>query len=105
MMNSTEVEWFDNTVARIDSFYDKLNLNHQAHAIPKKLCHEAGSLTEKAIIDFVRSQITVEHDETVLSALDLLWQDHYLDRDTSGGERTYRFRYELMRKGWVINRG
>ena len=45
------------------------------------------------------------HDETVMSTLGLLRQDHYLIRNTSDGGRAYRFKYELMRRWWVINRG
>ena len=40
----------------------------------------------------------------VQRVVELLTDDNYLLRDTSSGERKYRFRYRLMRQWWKINR-
>ena len=55
--------------------------------------------------DYVRSQMTVEYDDEVLTALELLLDDNYIVRDTSTSERRYRFRYGIMRRWWHINKG
>ncbi|MHC4527147.1 MAG: hypothetical protein ACYS29_04645, partial [Planctomycetota bacterium] len=83
----------------------KLGLERMATCILKMLCHKPEYVTEKDVIDHVRSQMVVEHDETVLSTLELLLDDNYLVRDTSTGQRRYRFRYNIMRQWWQINKG
>jgi hypothetical protein len=105
MMDSPEVEWFRNAADRLNTYYAELRASHQAFCILGKLCHQEGFVGEKEIIDYLRSQMVIEHDETVLSVLELLRDDNYIVRDTSSGERRYRFRYGLMRRWWEINKG
>jgi hypothetical protein len=61
-------------------------------------------VSEQSIVDHVPSRIVVEHKRVVLDTLELLLDDNYLVRDTSTGERRYRFRYVLMRDWWRVNR-
>ncbi|MBT4087735.1 MAG: ATP-binding protein [Deltaproteobacteria bacterium] len=105
LMDSREIEWFRNTAERIETYYKKLNADQRASDILKMLSHKESFVQEKAIIDYIRSQMTVEHDSEVVSTLELLLDDNYLDRDTSTGERRYRFKYDIMRRWWKINRG
>ena len=44
-------------------------------------------------------------DLPAIESLELLQHDNYLVRDTSTGERRYRFRYGIMRRWWQINKG
>ncbi len=62
-------------------------------------------LSEKSIIDYVKSQMKLDFDREARDVLDLLWQDHYIARDASSGRRKYGFKYKLMRKWWLANRG
>jgi hypothetical protein len=105
MMDSREVEWFSNAADRIDGYYAKLKRDRLASTVLKHLSHTTDYVAEKDIVDHLRAQMTVERDEIVVDTLDLLYQDNYLVRDTSSGGRRYRFRYELMRWWWEINRG
>jgi len=105
MLDNRTIEGFVYAAERIESYYAKLGRDRMAALILKRLSHEAEYFPEKAIIDYVRSQMTVEYDDVVRSALELLWDDNYLVRDTSTGDRCYRFRYRIMRQWWKINRG
>lgn len=105
MLDSREVEWFSNAAERIDNYYARLGFNYQANLILKMLSQEEDFASEKDIIHHIRQQMTVEYDEVVLSTLELLLDDNYLVRDTSTGERRYRFRYGIMRRWWGINKG
>ncbi len=105
MMNSQDVEWFSNAADRIDSYYATLGVNRQAASVLKLLSHEESLIAERDIIHHIRSQMDVEYDDVVLSTLELLLRDNYLLRDTSTGERRYRFRYGIMRRWWAINKG
>jgi hypothetical protein len=105
MMDDREIQWFNNAAERIGTYYASLQADHRASIILKMLSHEESFVSEGVIIDDVRSQMTVEYDDEVLSTLELLLDDNYIVRDTSTGERRYRFRYEIMRKWWRINKG
>lgn len=105
LFDSRLVEGFAYAAKRIESYYAKLGMDRMAALILKRLSHETDFIPEKRIIDYLRSQMKVEHDDIVLSALELLWDDNYVVRDTSTGGRRYRFRYHIMRRWWEINRG
>jgi len=105
MMDNPEVQWFDDAAKRIETYYSRLGVNKHAALILKMLSNEQGFVSERKVIDFLRSQITVEMDDTVVDVLKLLRDDHYLKRNTESGERCYCFRYRLMREWWKVNRG
>lgn len=105
MMDDREVQWFKDAADRIETYYAKSGAQDRAQAILKVLCDHEDYLPESRIMDRVREQIAVEKDEALRSTLELLLDDHYLVRDTSQGERRYRFRYMLLRTWWKINRG
>ncbi len=105
MLDDRTIEGFLYAANRIENYYARLRLDHLARCILKMLCHETAYVSEKTIVDHVRTQVLVELDETVLSTLELLLDDNYLIRDTSTGQRYYRFRYDIMRRWWQINRG
>jgi hypothetical protein len=105
MMDDREIPWFNNAAERIATYYAGLGADRRSSIILKMLSREDGFVLEGKIIDHVRSQMTVEYDEEVLSTLELLLDDNYLIRDTSTGKRRYRFRYGIMRKWWEINKG
>jgi len=104
MLDSRELEWFRNAAQRIDTYYARLGASERAFAILAYLSSSADFVSEQPILDHLRSQMVIEHDRSVLDTLELLLDDNYLIRDTSAGERRYRFRYVLMRDWWRINR-
>jgi len=103
MLDSRELEWFRNAAQRIDTYYARLGASERAFAILALLSRESGFVSEELVIHYLLSQMPVER-KAVTDTLELLLDDNYLVRDTSGGERTYRFRYVLMRDWWRINR-
>jgi len=105
MMDSREIEWFRDSAQRIESYYARLRADQLAFCILRMLCRQEDFVSEKEIVDFVRSQLILEQDHPVLTTLDLLWQDNYVVRDSSLGQRRYRFRYGIMRRWWLINKG
>lgn len=105
MLDDRQIQWFNNAAERIETYYSSLGADRRSSFILKMLSHEEDFVPEEKIIDYVRSQLTVEYDEEVLSTLELLLDDNYIIRDTTTGKRRYRFRYGIMRRWWKINRG
>jgi hypothetical protein len=103
MLDSRELEWFRNAAQRIDTYYDRLGASERAFGILGLLSREPGYVGEQMVIDYLASQMPVDR-KAVIDTLELLLDDNYLVRDTSGGKRSYRFRYVLMRIWWRINR-
>jgi hypothetical protein len=104
MLDSRELEWFRNAAQRIDTYYARLGASGRAFAILAFLSRSGGMVSERSIIDHLKSQLVIEHGNAVLETLELLLDDNYLIRDTSAGERQYRFRYVLMRDWWRVNK-
>ena len=105
MMDNREIPWFKNAADRVENYYSKLGADRLATLILKYLSHVETYVREKEIVEFVCGQTVVDRDDTVLATLELLLDDNYLVRDTSSGERRYRFRYDIMRRWWRINKG
>lgn len=105
MMDDPTVEWFSNAADRIKAYYAKIGANHQASLILKFLSHAKSYVCEGKITEYIRSQMVLEHDKNFLETLELLRLDNYLVRDTTHGDRRYRFRYGIMRRWWEINKG
>ena len=103
MLDSQNMEWFKEAADRLRTHYRPLGADLLAGAILDLLCREPVFVPEADIHDFVSHQMEVDQ-AYVLATLDLLRKDHYIDRDTSGGGRRYRFLYELMRRWWHLNR-
>ncbi len=104
MMDSPEVEWFKNSAERIDGRYIKLGRNRIAAHLLNFIAKANDLVGEEDAHDYVANQEIVDDRDIVRATLALLVDDNYLQRDTSTGERRYRFRYELMRWWWEINR-
>lgn len=104
MLESRELEWFKNAAQRIDTYYARLGAQDRAFGILGHLAHTDGLVPETSIFDYLKSQMPIASDRTVLDTLELLLDDNYLLRDTNGTERRYQFRYVLMRDWWRINR-
>lgn len=105
MMNTSDIEWFRDADDRIRDYYARLGKDHIAYHILDELSRHDVLVSEKSIIDYVKSQMKLDFDREARNVLDLLWQDHYIARDASSGRREYGFKYKLMRKWWLANRG
>ncbi len=70
----------------------------------KKLCQKNDYWNEDDIINIVKSHMEID-SESVKETLDLIWSDHYLVRNIKNNQRTYKFRYAILKKWWKVNRG
>lgn len=104
MLRNRHVTWFRDAAQRIDGYYAKLELNETASIVLNRLSREEDFFSEAELFNTVRTKWPEDEDSDLLRLLELLTDDNYVVRDTSSGERRYRFRYRLMREWWKINR-
>jgi hypothetical protein len=104
MLANRQVTWFRDAAQRIEGYYAKLGFNDTASFILNRLCREENFFAEAAIVNAVKASDTAATQSGVQRVIELLTDDNYLLRDTSSGERKYKFRYRLMREWWRINR-
>ena len=95
--------FFRHYLDRIKTYYDK-EMQKIALSILNITCQKHDYWEESDIINRVKSQMVID-DEPVKEALDLTWNDHYLVREIKDDQRTYKFRYSILRKWWKVNRG
>jgi hypothetical protein len=82
-----------------------MNMDRIAGAVLRLLCQKRGALAESAIVEELIHQGVATEAEAIAPVFDLLLRDHYLSRSISKGKRMYRFKYEIMRRWWHLNRG
>jgi hypothetical protein len=104
MLADRQVPWFRDAAQRIEGYYSKLGCDRTASVILNRLSREEDYFAETAIVDTVQTGDDQATRSGVQRVVELLTDDNYLVRDTSSGERRYRFRYRLMRQWWEINR-
>ena len=105
LLDSSEVQWFWDAAERIDTHYKRLGLVQQAVAILAFLCRQPRSASEDDILGHLKSLGSVEDEDQIRCALELLRRDHYLQRTIYRGQRRYAFQYSLMRRWWSLNKG
>ena len=76
-----------------------------AFAILKILCHADEEMSEAAIRDGVAVEVELTSENLLQKTLALLVKDHYLVRTVRDGGRSYRFKYGIVRRWWLKNRG
>jgi AAA+ ATPase superfamily predicted ATPase len=104
MLADRQVTWFRDAAQRIEGYYAKFGFDRTASVILNRLSREENYFAETAIVDTVQAGDSQATPSGVQRVVELLTDDNYLLRDTSSGERKYRFRYRLMRQWWKINR-
>ena len=87
--------------AAIKTYYDK-DMQVLALLILDNICNLKGFIKEEDILNIVKTYKEVD-DEKMKEVINLLWSDHYLERKIN--ERTYRFKYSIIKDWWMINRG
>jgi hypothetical protein len=95
--------FFRHYLDRIKTYYEEKS-QKIALIILDRLCKEKNDVEEMEIIHRVRNQMDID-DESIKEALDLTWSDHYLTRKIKDNHRFYAFRYEILKRWWLINRG
>ncbi len=105
MLLDPQVEWFADAAERIRTRYKSLKMDGIADAVMCLLCKKRGAVPEGAIMEALLADGVAPNPGTVQPVFELLLRDHYLSRSIVKGSRTYRFKYEIMRRWWQLNRG
>ena len=88
-------------------FYERITLHYPnkevSFSILNFLSKSNKAKTEKAILNHLGSEQPISRND-LINELDRLRTDDYLIRKIKKEERVYRFRYEILRKWWKINK-
>lgn len=95
--------FFRHYLDRIKTYYDS-EMQKIALLILDSACRKNDYWGEDDIINIVKSHMEID-SEPVKETLDLIWSDHYLVRNIKNNQRTYQFRYAILKKWWKVNRG
>jgi len=91
----------------LDHFYDRINNYYDQKELAYTLLD---ILSKEKNLELKESELKETHrvpdktDREVMEVLDKLFKDNYLDRTIIDDERHFRFRYNLIRRWWKINK-
>lgn len=91
----------ETAIKKIDKAFDSLLGRFSSVELPGGFSAELK--TEKAILNHLAASVKINRN-MLISELDRLRTDDYLIRKIKKEERTYKFRYEILRKWWKINK-
>jgi hypothetical protein len=94
---------FNHYTQRISTYYES-NTAKISRYILDWISNNETLTSEDDIINFVKNKIQYDEDDIKL-VLKKLFDDLYLERRLENGKRSYRFKYELLRKWWLVNFG
>lgn len=90
-----------NDKAEFKHFYERISLHYPNKKISFQILNFLSKQhefqTEKEILNHIASNQTIDR-ETLIEELDRLIADDYIIRSIKNEERTYRFKYEILRK-------
>ncbi|MCP4549722.1 MAG: hypothetical protein GY835_24970 [bacterium] len=97
---------FDHYAERIEAYYlyDERS-DDLALLILKILSHAGQPMAEGQIWDDAVAQIELTSEVLFQKTLNLLVKDHYLVRTVRGSARSYAFKYRIVQRWWLKNRG
>lgn len=106
IMDPQDTAHFEHYAERIEAYY----LFHEraedlAYVILNTLCRSDQPMTEEAIWDAAVAQMELTSSNLFQKTLAMLVKDHYLQRRIQGEERSYQFKYDIIRAWWLKNRG
>jgi len=106
ILDPEDTAHFRHYAERIEAYY----LFHEeaktlAFVILKTLCQNERAMTEAAIWDAAVAQMELTDRDFFQTVLEMLMKDHYLKRQIQNKGRTYQFKYGIIRKWWLKNRG
>lgn len=106
ILDADNTAHFGHYAERIEAYYvfheqaDRL-----AFSILNVLCQSSELKTEEEIWNEVAAQIELTDKNLFKKTLAMLVMDHYLERRRQEEERAYRFKYDIIRRWWLTNRG
>ena len=106
ILDPEDTAHFEHYAERIEAYYlfDE-KAEELAFAILKVLSHAEEPMAEAAIWDAVTAEVELTNENLFQKTLKLLVKDHYLARTVSDGDRRYRFKYGIVQRWWLKNRG
>lgn len=106
LLDPEDTAHFSHYAERVEAYYlfDEL-AEALAFAILKVLSHASEPMTEAEIWDGVGTEMELTNENLFQKTLALLVKDHYLTRTVSDSTRSYRFKYGIIQRWWVKNRG
>ena len=99
----TDRTHFNHFVDRIETYYNETE-KHLSMIVLNYMCKQEDFIVENEVKDHLSAK-TKFTDEDFLDLMNLLWEDHYLERRIQEGKRQYKFKYSFLRKWWKVNRG
>ena len=106
ILDPEDTAHFRHYAERIEAYYlfDK-QAKALAFAILKELCRTDRPIAEEAIWNAVVAQMELTDRNLFQKTLETLMKDHYLRREVQDEDRTYQFKYGIIRRWWLKNRG
>jgi hypothetical protein len=96
---------FQHYAERIEAYYVfNWQAGTTAYAVLDALSHADEPMSESSLQNIVATRVEQLTPEMFKKTLNNLLKDHYLIRERAGGQRVYRFRYDLIRRWWAHNR-
>jgi len=97
---------FGHYAERIAAYYPPhLRQKELALEILKSVCRSDEWLSEDDILNRVAAQMVVTDNNLFQRVLGLLVKDHYLRREHHVKNRFYQFKYGIIKRWWLANRG
>ncbi|OQX77175.1 MAG: hypothetical protein B6D64_08655 [Bacteroidetes bacterium 4484_276] len=94
---------FNHYTDRISTYYEK-DMGKISRKTLNWLSTKENFVDELEIFNMLAGQQKIEED-VVRGVLKKLFDDLYLDRKINRGKRFYKFKYNLLRKWWMVNFG
>ena len=106
ILDPEDTAHFGHYAERIEAYYlFHKQAENLAFTILQTLCQTGQPMAEDAIWNAVVAQIELTDRNLFQKTLAMLMKDHYLQRKVQARERTYRFKYDIIRRWWLKNRG
>ncbi len=106
ILDPEDTAHFGHYAERIEAYYFfHETAERMAFAILKVLSRTDETKTESSIQEAVDAEVPITDPNLFQKILTLLVKDHYLVRELRHGSRSYRFKYGIVRRWWLKNRG
>ncbi|OEK02787.1 hypothetical protein BFP97_15195 [Roseivirga sp. 4D4] len=98
-----ESHQFSHFSERIEVYYEETEIVLADHIL-NYLCRTKEPINETLIINAVKTQTSDSNEKQVKDVLTKLWKDLCIDREIRDEGRHYKFKFNLIRKWWKINK-
>lgn len=99
----TESDQYSHFSERIDTYYEE-DERKVAYHILNFLCQSESLKPEQDVINYLNTQSSDFEEKTIKDTLKKLWEDLCIERVILDDTRHYKFKYNLIRRWWKINK-